>query len=279
MVIANRPSPASAARAAVSAAATVTRGIEHALLGGPAESGPKPDGRRARWEKHKQARRTELTDGTIAAIRELGADVGMDEIAGHIGISKTVLYRYFTDKNDLGVAVTFRFFETTLLPRLTDAISDEVDEYTLTRTVIEVYVNAVADEPALYRFAWSASPTSSVTSAESEKIVAQLLNATLVSRFDERSGDSSGAQVWSYMLVGAMQRAVDWWMVDRPIELPELIDYLVMMVWSSIVGVAASNGSRELFMAAPPAMPDPAPLPAPGAETDPDAGTATDSPA
>ncbi|MGV9670171.1 MULTISPECIES: TetR/AcrR family transcriptional regulator [unclassified Gordonia (in: high G+C Gram-positive bacteria)] len=255
--MANRPNPASAARAAVSAAANVTRGFEQAILGTSGDDRVKPDGRRQRWEKHKQARRTELTDGTMAAIRELGADVGMDEIARHIGVSKTVLYRYFSDKNDLGVATTIRFFETTLMPRLTETITDDVDEYTLTRTVISVYVHAVADEPELYRFAISASPTSSVTSAESEKLVAQLLTATIITRLDERGGDTTGAQVWAYTLVGGIQRAVDWWMADHPIAVTELIDYLTMMVWSSIVGVAGVNGSREAFVTAPPPLPDP----------------------
>ncbi|MDF3280816.1 MULTISPECIES: TetR/AcrR family transcriptional regulator [Gordonia] len=256
--MANRPSPAAAARAAVSAATNVTRGIEQALLGGAVEERSKPDGRRQRWETHKRERRTELTDGTIAAVRELGADVGMDEIARHIGVSKTVLYRYFTDKNDLGVATTVRFFETTLMPRLIETITDDVDEYTLTRTVISVYVHAVADEPALYRFALSASPSSSVTSAESEKLVAQLLTSTIVMRLGERDGDAAGAQVWAYTLVGGIQRAVDWWMGERSIGVDDLIDYLTMMVWSSIVGVAAVNGSRTAFMADPPPLPEPA---------------------
>ena len=142
----------------------------------------------------------------------------MDEIATHIGVSKTVLYRYFSDKNDLGTAVTVRFFETTLLPRLAEAISDDADEYTLTRTVIGVYVRAVADDPGLYRFALTNSPTSSVGTVESERLVAQLLTATIVARMEERAADTSGAMVWSHVLVGGMQRAVDWWMTDR--ELP-----------------------------------------------------------
>ncbi|MGC4934270.1 TetR/AcrR family transcriptional regulator [Gordonia sp. DT30] len=254
--MANRPSPASAARAAVSAATNVTRGIEQALLGPAPEDRVKPDGRRQRWDSHKRARRTELTDGTIAAVRALGADVGMDEIARHIGVSKTVLYRYFADKNDLGVATTVRFFETTLMPRLIETVTDDVDEYTLTRTVVSVYVHAVADEPELYRFALSASPSSSVTSAESEKLVAQLLTGTIATRLAERGGDTAGAQVWGYTLVGGVGRAVDWWMADRAIGVDDLIDYLTMMVWSSIVGIAAVNGSQQAFMSAPPPLPD-----------------------
>ncbi|UEA61472.1 TetR/AcrR family transcriptional regulator [Gordonia otitidis] len=254
--MANRPNPAAAARNALSAAAHVTRGVEQALLSAVTDDPVKPDGRRQRWEKHKRERRSELTDGTIDAVRTLGADAGMDEIATHIGVSKTVLYRYFSDKNDLGTAVTVRFFETTLMPRLAEAISDDADEYTLTRTVIGVYVRAVADDPALYRFALTNSPTSSVGSVESERLVAQLLTAAIVMRMEERSADTSGAKVWSHVLVGGIQRAVDWWMTDRDVSADELIDYLTMMVWSAIIGIAGANGSREVFVTDPPPLPE-----------------------
>ncbi|MFT4042135.1 MAG: TetR/AcrR family transcriptional regulator [Gordonia sp. (in: high G+C Gram-positive bacteria)] len=261
--MANRPSPAAAARAALATAANMTRGLEHALLTAVNETGGKHDGRRQRWEKHKQDRRTELTDKAIAAIRENGAMTGMDDIAAHVGVSKTVLYRYFVDKSDLGNAVTGRFFDTTLLPRLAEAITDDTDEYTLTRTVISVYVRAIDAEPALYRFAQASSPTSSVGSVEFEQLVAQLLTAVISMRMVERDGDISGAAVWSHTLVGGVQRAVDWWMNDDNIPVDDLIDYLTMMVWSAVVGIAAVNGSRDEFMAAPPVLPEPSDPPAP----------------
>ncbi|WP_279106417.1 TetR/AcrR family transcriptional regulator [Gordonia paraffinivorans] len=255
--MANRPKPAAAARAAMAAAANVTRGLEQVLTT-VTEPGSKPDGRKQRWEKHKLARRTELTDGVIAAVRDLGADVGMDEIAAHIGVSKTVLYRYFTDKSDLGVATTARFFETTIWPRLTEAISDDLDEFTLTRTVIGVYVHAVDNEPNLYRFALASSPTSSPAPAESVRLVSQLVMSSMVLRMAERGSDTTGAELWANALVGGIQHVVDWWMTTRTLDADQVVDYLTMMVWSAVVGVTAVEGSREAFMAAPPPLPEPA---------------------
>ncbi|MCR8898163.1 TetR/AcrR family transcriptional regulator [Gordonia sp. GONU] len=255
--MANRPNPAAAARAAMAAAANVTRGLEQVLTT-VTDTGAKPDGRKQRWEKHKLARRTELTDGVIAAIRELGADVGMDEIAAHIGVSKTVLYRYFTDKSDVGVATTVRFFETTIWPRLTEAISDDVDEYTLTHTIIGVYVHAVDDEPNLYRFALASSPTSSPAPADSVRLVSQLVMSSIVMRMADRGADTTGAELWSHALVGGIQHVVDWWMTSRTLDADQVVDYLTMMVWSAIVGVASVDGSREAFLAAPPPLTEPA---------------------
>ncbi len=88
------------------------------VTGGDGPAGPvKTDGRKRRWHQHKVDRRNELVDGTLDAIRLRGSNVSMDEIAAEIGVSKTVLYRYFVDKNDLTTAVMMRFAQTTLIPQ------------------------------------------------------------------------------------------------------------------------------------------------------------------
>ena len=66
------------------------------------------DGRDARWEGHREARRSELVDATIRAIRRHGPGVGMDDIAAEAGTSKTVVYRHFDDRAGLYRAVVAR---------------------------------------------------------------------------------------------------------------------------------------------------------------------------
>ncbi|MBV9722110.1 MAG: TetR/AcrR family transcriptional regulator, partial [Mycobacterium sp.] len=112
----------------------------------------KTDGRKRRWHQHKVERRNELIDGTIEAIRRRGRFVSMDEIASEIGVSKTVLYRYFVDKNDLTTAVMMRFAQITLIPNMAKALSTNLDGFELTREIIRVYVQTVANEPEPYRF-------------------------------------------------------------------------------------------------------------------------------
>lgn len=58
------------------------------------------------------------------AVAARAAVAGMDEIAQEIGISKTVL-----------------------VPRLGSAINEDIGEFQLTRMVISVHVQTVADEP------------------------------------------------------------------------------------------------------------------------------------
>src|SRR3954467_6374940 len=77
--------------------------------------------RGARWDEHRRARRAQLVEATLAAVGKHGAGVGMDEIAAEAGTSKTVVYRHFTDRSELYVAVCNRV-ASQLLPKLRAAI-------------------------------------------------------------------------------------------------------------------------------------------------------------
>src|SRR6201992_616526 len=136
----------------------------------------KADGRKRRWHKHKVERRNELVDGTIDAIRRHGRFISMDDIAAEIGVSKTVLYRYFVDRNDLTTAVMMRFTQTTLIPNMAAALLSNLDAFALAREVIKVYVETVAAEPEPYRFVMANSSAShSKVIADSERIIARML--------------------------------------------------------------------------------------------------------
>src|SRR5437763_7604163 len=77
-------------------------------LAAPARGGAaaaRGDARRERWRAHREARREEFVEATIRAVARHGPEVGMDEIAAEAGVTKPVLYRHFTDKADLYLAV------------------------------------------------------------------------------------------------------------------------------------------------------------------------------
>src|SRR5690348_9717578 len=208
------------------------------------------DGRKRRWHQHKVDRRNELVDGTIDAIRRLGGALSMDEIAAEIGVSKTVLYRYFVDKNDLTTAVMMRFTQTTLIPNMAGALTSGLDGFDLTREVIRVYVETVAAEPETYRFVMANSSASkSKVIADSERIIAGMLAVMLRRRMQEVGMDTGGVEPWAYMIVGGVQLATHSWMSHPRMSSEELIDYLTMLSWSALRGIVEVNGSREKFNA------------------------------
>jgi AcrR family transcriptional regulator len=218
----------------------------------------KVDGRKRRWHQHKVDRRNELVDGTLEAIRTQGRDVSMDEIAAEIGVSKTVLYRYFVDKNDLTTAVMMRFAQTTLIPNMAAALSAHLDGFELTREIIRVYVETVAAEPEIYPFVFANSSASkSKVVADSERIIAGMLAVMLRRRMQQDDLVTKGVEPWAYMIVGGVQLATHSWMSHRRISSNELIDYLTMLSWSALRGIVEVGGSLEKFNS----QPHPTPIP------------------
>ena len=181
----------------------------------------------------------------------------MDEIAAEIGVSKTVLYRYFVDKNDLTTAVMMRFAQTTLIPNMAAALSSNLDGYALTREIIRVYVHTVAAEPEPYRFVMANSSASKNKAvANSEQIIARMLAVMLRRRMASVGMDTSGAEPWAFLIVGGVQLATHFWMSNPRTSADELIDYLTMLSWNALCGIVEVGGSLEKFNS----MPHPSPV-------------------
>jgi AcrR family transcriptional regulator len=216
----------------------------------------KTDGRKRRWHEHKIARREELVDGTLEAIRKRGSNAGMDEIAAEIGVSKTVLYRYFTDKSDLTKATTMRYVETVLAPRIYEAISIVGDEYALVRSTIAAYVRTVSDDPEVYRYIMGNGAGAEQTAiAESEQLFAGIVSTVIGERARDWQMDSGGAVPWAYAIVGGVQLATHWWITNKSMSAENLIDYLTMMTWSSIEGIVRAGGQPARFAEQPHVLP------------------------
>src|SRR4051795_12149871 len=86
---------------------------------------PAEDGRRARWTEHRRARREDLVAAAVEAVRLAGPDFAVDDVARSAGVSKTVIYRYFSDKGELINDVLERISTAILLPRLLGELTAE----------------------------------------------------------------------------------------------------------------------------------------------------------
>src|SRR5689334_18047505 len=84
-----------------------------------------PDGRRQRWVEHRRARREDLVAAAVEAVRGSGPDFAVEDVARSAGVSKTVIYRYFSDKDELVDAVLDRISGAILLPRLLGELAVE----------------------------------------------------------------------------------------------------------------------------------------------------------
>jgi len=200
---------------------------------GTADAAEAPqDGRRSRWTEHRRARREDLVSAAVEAVRRTGPDFAVDDVARSAGVSKTVIYRYFTDKDELVDAVLARISDVVLLPRLLGQIAAEhPDDRSALRAVIAAFVSLIEDEPELYRFAYAHSGRSGRADlvAATEHRIAEALEALIGQRLEEAGLPRAPAATWAYGVVGMVQLAAHWWSTARTVPAAELVEQLVAL--------------------------------------------------
>jgi AcrR family transcriptional regulator len=193
---------------------------------------PAQDGRRARWTEHRRARREDLVGAAVEAVRQTGPDFAVDAVARSAGVSKTVIYRYFTDKDELVDAVLERISTTVLLPRLLGEIAlEHADDRSGLRAVIAAFVALIEDEPELYRFAYAHTGRSGRADlvAATEHQIAEALGRMMAERLTEAGRPGEAAMTWAYGVVGMVQLAAHWWSRARTVPATELVEQLTAL--------------------------------------------------
>ncbi|WP_045314791.1 TetR/AcrR family transcriptional regulator [Lentzea aerocolonigenes] len=212
-----------------------------------------PDARRERWKGHREQRRAEFVEATIAAVARKGPDVGMEDIAAEAGVSKPVLYRQFTDKSDLYLAVGQRATEL-LMDRMGPALAADGPIRARIERIIDAYLSVIEENPNLYRFVVKGSfvdrPVEKDVAQEDKNLIAATLARILGDYLRAFEMDSGGAEPWAHGLVGMVQNAGDWWLDRQTMSRANLSDYLATIIWHAIDGLL-----REAGIQADPAKP------------------------
>ena len=203
----------------------------------PDSSQPPPDGRRARWTEHRRARKEELVGAAVEAVRRAGPDFAVDDVARSAGVSKTVIYRYFSDKDELINAVLERISTAILLPRLLRELTvARPDDRARLHAVIAAFVRLIEDEPALYRFAYAQAGRSGRADlvAATEHEIAQALGKLMAERLAAAGRPIEPAMTWAYGVVGMVQLAAHWWAGTRLVSPTDLVDQLTALAYGGI---------------------------------------------
>lgn len=176
------------------------------------------DGRDTRWEEHRVERRAALVDSTLRAIRTHGASVTVDEVAVASGTSKTVLYRYFGDRNGLYLAVADRVASNILAevaPRFA-SLRDGGHVADIVRDLADAYIGLVDRDPEIYLFvmnrpaglpAGAGDPATGIA----DRIAVELAEAI---REEQRHRGTSGGAVetLAFGIVGFIRTATGHWL-------------------------------------------------------------------
>ncbi|WP_225755482.1 TetR/AcrR family transcriptional regulator [Actinotalea sp. Marseille-Q4924] len=205
------------------------------------------DGRSARWDVHRAARRAELARVARKAVHLRGPDVSMDEIATEAGTSKSVVYRYFVDKSGLQAAVGEVVLDD-MHARLDEAVSSAVTPREGLRSMIAAYLEMIDGSPSVYWFVTQpVAEGSSVTLNRFLDDIATLIARPFVALLRGRGGASvlegQPADVWSAGAVGFVKGAGDWWLAHRDEPgaptADELAERVTAWLWAGPVGSLA----------------------------------------
>ncbi len=192
----------------------------------------------ARVRLDPEARKAELADAAIRAIRSIGADASMADIAAEAGISKPVLYHHFGDKAGLAAAIGDRFLAElgTSLEAIFDASEDPRHAVT---EAIDVFVAFAERGPALHRFLVEGSQGTGRGSGELPVLpaLAAQVGAFLVTGFGVQ-GSAAQLEVRSIALMGTVFEGVGWWLDRRTLTRDELVATLADLVTNGVGGGA-----------------------------------------
>jgi AcrR family transcriptional regulator len=210
------------------------------------DNSPIGDGRRTRWTGHRQRRRVELIQAAIAAIVEHGPDVDMSHVAREAGVSKPVLYRYFTDKSQLWVAVGEHVAHL-VVEAVTPAVAAVTEERALIASTVDAYLGIIEATPELYRFLSSSDvPGIHHVVTRAMQQVAVGLARVIGDRLRALGLDSGAAEPWAHGMVGMVQAVGDWWISrDQPVSRPALSDYLTTLLWEGVAGLRTAAARHD----------------------------------
>jgi len=181
----------------------------------------------------------------MRALAEHGPDVGMDHIAAEAGVTKPVLYRHFTDKADLFVALGQRGTEI-LFDRLIPAMNNEEAPVPRIRKSLDAFFSTVEEHPNLYRVlvrrSFAKATVEQDIVAEDKELIANALSALLGDYLRSLNIDSGGAEPWAHGIVGMVQNVSEWWLERRTMNRDAVVEYLTTIIWSAIDGFTRTHG-------------------------------------
>ncbi len=183
--------------------------------------------------KDRTERRAELVDAAIEAVRTVGPDVSMVDIATAAGVSKAVLYDHFESKDALQQAVAERY-DSALLSLLDSGIEDDRTPADVLRDGVNAFVAFIERDRAVFRF---------ISRGNNEMLVsaAPVFSALIGHSLRAAGKDSGGASIFAHAALGAIFAATEHWAEHPAMTRTDFVDYLTTMLWDGLAGVGLST--------------------------------------
>ncbi|WP_428342409.1 TetR/AcrR family transcriptional regulator [Mycobacterium sp.] len=205
--------------------------------GAPDEAASPPvDGRAARWSGQREKRRAEFVEAALDAIAQYGPQASIEQVADHVGVTRTKLYRYFDSAADLHRSVARRASDM-LTVKQTLIWDGPLSPMQVVRSTVSMHVRWRMEHPNLYEYL-TCHPLSDDDDGVSaidqvNKTVAANLGGVIAAFYRTLGLDERPALPLSIGAVGFVESAVTHWLKD-PAALPrrEFVAQLAEWMWS-----------------------------------------------
>ena len=218
-------------------------------------SNPKPgvkvDARSERWREHRKKVRAEIVDAAFRAIDRLGPELSVREIAEEAGTAKPKIYRHFTDKSDLFLAIGERLRDmlwAAIFPSINLA-TDSARQ--VIHRAVEEFVTLLDEHPNVMRVFIQGS-----SSAQSKATVRTLnegreITLTIADMFNnelrDMELDSAALELAAFSAFGCAASATEWWLGPEPdsprsMTREQFVSQLTTIMMGVIVGTAETLG-------------------------------------
>jgi AcrR family transcriptional regulator len=181
--------------------------------------------------ERRLARRAELLDAAIRAIRQGQGHAAMEDIAAEAGISRPILYRHFSDATGLYAAVADRFCQD-LLARLRRSIAEEPPGRNLLKRQIVTYLGFIADDPDVYRFLIRHVPPDRPRSATHRSGFSRLVADGTAEYLVSAGWRPEAALAGADLFIGGLDAAAGRWVEEPSGSYEELADQLTAVLWA-----------------------------------------------
>jgi AcrR family transcriptional regulator len=203
------------------------------------------DARRDRWSTHRAQRRREFVDAALRTLDAHGPELHMDAVAAEAGVTKPVLYRYFSDKAELVEALAERGSEI-LAERLLPPINAGTPSMASVRDGVSAYFAVVDEHPNLY---WLLARQVTIEDGHlsgpvqrNEEAIASALTAVFSDYLWVYGLDSGAAEPWAYGITGLVQSTAEWWLRRRSMSRAHVVDLVTRLIWAALSGTLGDAG-------------------------------------
>jgi AcrR family transcriptional regulator len=211
-----------------------------------AASSSSVDGRAARWSGQRDRRRAEFVEAALHAIARYGPQTSTEQVANHVGVTRTKLYRYFDGAADLHHSIARR--ASAML------IGAQKPLWNPKGSPIEVVTKAVSahlrwriEHPNLYEYLTRNSLSDDVNGVaairEVNSAVARNLSDLIAAYLSAFGLDEGPAEPLSFGIVGFVESAATHWLNSpAPLPMEEFTAQLAEWIWLLLSSTLQAGG-------------------------------------